>query len=304
MPLPGFLKRLRRGLAEIDRLAEAQEHQALLLGRLLAERVAEKGAVESLREVEFKVFSQFGDDGIIQWLARHLDLPSRTFAEFGVGDYRESNTRFLLMNDNWSGLVMDGSAQNVAAITGAEYYWRHGLTAKAAFIDRGNINGLLAGAGLGAEPGLLHIDLDGNDYWVWEAIEGIAPVIVIVEYNSHFGRERAISVPYDPAFDRGRAHHSNLFFGASVPAFNHLAAKKGYAFVGCNSAGNNAYYVRRDKLNGTVREAPLERGFVDAKFRESRGPAGRLTFLSGPDRLAALRGMPVVNVLTGAAETL
>ena len=86
-----------------------RERQALLIGKLLAESIKTHQHIRSLSEVEFTVFSQFGDDGIIQWLRHNLDLPNRTFIEFGVEDYRESNTRFLMMNDNWAGFVMDSS---------------------------------------------------------------------------------------------------------------------------------------------------------------------------------------------------
>jgi hypothetical protein len=100
------------------------EDQKLLLANLLVDKVRKIQAVSSLREVEFRVFSQWGDDGIIQWLISHLDIPDKTFIEFGVEDYRESNTRFLMMHDNWSGLVMDGSRENVSAIINTEYYWK------------------------------------------------------------------------------------------------------------------------------------------------------------------------------------
>src|SRR5258706_13307938 len=106
MKVVGLIERIRRAFGALEEQPHAAERQLLLLGKLHAERVKAIGRIANLREVEFKVFSQFGDDGIIQWLARHLDLPSRTFIEFGVENYRESNTRFLLINDNWSGLVM------------------------------------------------------------------------------------------------------------------------------------------------------------------------------------------------------
>ena len=111
---------------------------------------------------------------------------------------------------------------------------------------------------------LLHIDLDGNDYWVWKEIE-IQPSIVILEYNSVFGLDRTITVPYRSNFNRTNAHFSNLYFGASLKAMYDLTVKKGYSFIGCNSAGNNAYFIRKDKMNGFVREVTLEEGYVLSK---------------------------------------
>jgi hypothetical protein len=278
--------------------------QLLLSGKLLAAAVKAKADVRTLADVEFKVFSQFGDDGILQWLISNLDIPDKTFIEFGVEDYRESNTRFLLMNDNWSGMVIDGSQENVAKIVNSEYYWRYDLTARAAFIDRENINSLLSLSGMGREIGILSIDLDGNDYWVLKQIEVVSPIILIVEYNSVFGADRALTVPYDPAFRRSAAHHSNLYWGASLRAFSVWCEKSDFAFVGCNSAGNNAYFVKRAKLNSTVREVPLNHGFVVSKFRESRDPRGRLTYLNGDRRLDEIRGLPIFNLETEKIEKL
>lgn len=226
------------------------------------------------------------------------------FVEFGVADYRESNTRFLMMNDNWSGLVMDGSKRNVAKIQRADYYWRYELCAKSAFIDCDNVNELIASECFDEEVGLLHIDLDGNDYWVWERIDVITPIIVIMEYNSVLGVERPITVPYDKNFHRTTAHYTNLYFGASLKALHYLANKKGYALVGSNSDGNNAFFVRRDKLNEVVREVALEEGYVLSKARESRDRNGKLTYMSGEKRLEVIRGMPVKNVITQQVEEL
>ncbi len=287
----------------IDQSATSEQY-LLMIGRLLSENIKSKKCIASLSEVEFKVFSQWGDDGIIQWLANNLDFPNKTFVEFGVENYRESNTRFLMMNNNWAGLVMDASESNVAQIINSEYFWKYNLSAKAVFVDAENINSLLASSRLDKEIGILHIDLDGNDYWIWKEISSISPIVVILEYNSVFGIDRAITIPYDRSFYRTRAHHSNLYCGASLRALHQLSADKGYSFIGSNGAGNNAYFVREDKLNESVHEIPLERGYVLSMFRESRDEQGRLTYLAGGERLEAIRGMPVYNVEKKQIEKL
>ena len=302
-----LINRLRNLISSINKIANQAinlEHQKLMMGRLLSENTKTKKYIDSLSEVEFKVFSQFGDDGIIQWLVNNLEFPNKTFIEFGVEDYRESNTRFLMMNDNWSGLVMDGSESNIARIINSEYFWRHELFAKAVFIDSENINALLSLPQFDREIGILHIDLDGNDYWIWKGINVISPIVVVLEYNSIFGIDKAITIPYDRDFFRTNEHYSNLYFGASLRALYQVSAEKGYAFIGCNSAGNNAYFVRKDKLNNIVRETSLENGYVVARFRESRDKAGNLTCLAGNDRIAAIRGMPVYNIDTNQIEKL
>ena len=308
MSLFRFLRQLKR----VEPLLESMnrdmilhaEQQLMLQGRMLAELVRTMRHIDSLREVEFKVFSQFGDDGIIQWLIHNLEIPHETFVEFGVENYQEANTRFLMQNDNWSGLVMDGSEDHIRQIRESNYYWRHELQAQTAFIDCENINQLLSSTGFPADLGLLHIDLDGNDYWIWKEISCVSPIILILEYNSVFGAERAITVPYDKTFYRTDAHFSNLYFGASLAALHHLSTEKGYSFIGCNSAGNNAYFVRTDRLNDVVRPVTLAAGYVRSKFRESRDPNREHTYLAGDDRLKAIAGMPVYNVLSNSMEIL
>ncbi|MCU1490109.1 MAG: hypothetical protein JWM85_1514, partial [Acidimicrobiaceae bacterium] len=138
----------------------------------------------------------------------------------------------------------------------------------------------------------------GNDYWVWERVTVVNPIVVIVEFNSVFGSKYALTIPYDPTFARTRAHFSNLYFGASIAAFVNLAKAKGYAFVGCNTAGNNAYFVREDKL-GRIPSRSAADGYVVSKFREARDVQGRLEFLSGGQRLARIGHLPVVDLVTG-----
>jgi hypothetical protein len=108
-----------------------------------------------------------------------------------------------------------------------------------------------------------------------------------------------VSVPYDPRFVRGLAHYSHLYWGCSLKALCVLAARKGYSFVGCNSHGNNAYFVRNDHL-GVLRPLTAEEGYVESRFRESRDRSGRLTFLGGSDRRAAIGELEVVNVISGS----
>ena len=281
---------------------EAHERTRELIGMVLAERFAAKQRIASLHEVEFRVYSQFGDDGIIQWLVAQLPSLPRRFVEFGVEDYSESNTRFLMVSRNWSGLVMDGSPGNIARLRARKWFWRYGLTAQAHFLTRENVDALIA-EWAGREPvGLLHIDVDGNDYWLWEAVQCISPGIVIMEFNAVFGADRAITIPYAPDFRRFDAHHSGQYAGASLAALTHLAGLKGYALIGINSAGNNAYFLRRDLLDDDLVEVPVARAFVRPNYRESRDSSGRLDFLSYERRQAVLRGMPVVNVKTGQVE--
>ena len=108
------IKSKKINFLKIKSLKKENEEIKLLLGKLLSEINSKKNP-SKVEEIEFKVFSQFGDDGIIQFLTSRInfDEKNRSFVEFGVENYQESNTRFLLFNDNWSGLVIDSSRQNI-----------------------------------------------------------------------------------------------------------------------------------------------------------------------------------------------
>ena len=249
---------LTTGMAQLLR-ATGRLREAV--GRIEARQLKDLAA-SHLGASEFQVYSQWGEDGIIQHLLRHVPVRSRIFVEFGVEDFTEANTRFLLVNDNWSGLVLDGNEVNVRAIRRSELYWRYNLKAVPAFITRENINDLLSEQGVTGEIGLLSIDVDGVDYWIWEAVNVVAASLVIVEYNARFGPGRAVTVPYDPRFVRGQAHYSAIYYGASLAALVGLGKRKGYAFVGTNTAGNNAFFVRRDLLPPSLPEITSAQGYI------------------------------------------
>ena len=112
----------------VDKLRSARDVEKIMLGSILAKSICANDK-QPLSDHEFKVFSQWGEDGIIQFLLRKLELSQNTFIEFGVETYREANTRFLLMHDNWSGLVIDGSKSNINDIVSQSIYWRYSLNA-------------------------------------------------------------------------------------------------------------------------------------------------------------------------------
>ena len=264
------------------------------LGRI-EERLQGLGGDPSRRPLEFRVFSQWGEDGILASLLSRVPIERELFVEFGVEDYSEANTRFLLQTRSWSGLVLDGSHAHIKRIRESDLYWRHALKAEQAFVTRENINELLVRNGVSGDIGLLSIDIDGNDYWVWRAIDAVSPRVVIVEYNSLFGPDRAVTVPYDARFVRRLKHHSDLYYGASIAALTRLAEAKGYALVAGNAAGNNAFFVRRDVLGDLVPCRPAE-VYRRAGFRESRDARGRLTHLDFPACVGLIGDLPAWDV--------
>jgi hypothetical protein len=301
-----LLQRVRR---RIRRIASPPSYHSdfdrlrLAVGALES-RINRTASFDQLCDAEFRVFSQFGEDGIIQYLIQRVPIEHETFVEFGVEDYSESNTRFLLCNDNWRGLILDGGTAHLEFVRTNDLGWRHSIEARSVFVTVENINEVIRGAGFAGDLGLLSIDIDGNDYWVLDAIHVAHPRILVGEYNSTFGPDAAVSVPYDPAFDRKRAHYSNLYWGASLAALCHAADRKGLAFVGSNRAGNNAFFVRRDLL-GDLQSLSSQEGWVDARFRESRDSSGNLSYVGDrAGRLALIADQPLVNVETGELATV
>lgn len=282
-------------IEELNRGNDLAERNLFLSAKIFSENVG-KNRIRSLADVEFKVFSQFGEDGIIQWLIRNVEIANKTFVEFGASDYKEANTRFLMMNDNWSGLIMEGNARDVAEVMDWNRLWLYDLEVKNCFITRENINELIADSGIQGDIGLLSIDIDGIDYWILESIFVIQPRIIICEYNNVFGNDYAVSVPYDESFDRTEKHYSNLYWGASLPAFKKLLGRRGYYYVGSNSAGNNAFFVQKDCFDRTKIMGNPEEEFVDAKYRESLDASGQWSYLKGEEKLQAIKNMEVVDL--------
>jgi hypothetical protein len=298
-----MLKRLATQLKAraLGQIQKDSRDALLLQGRIASWHVRAKETIASLHDVEFKVFSQFGEDGIIDWIIERSQIPDHlhSFIEFGVELYEEANTRFLVENRNWRGLVIDGNSQIETKLRQSDLAWRHELKAKAAFVTRENINRIFDDCGFSGEIGLLSIDIDGNDYWVWEAIESVDPVITICEYNAVLGDLHPIVIPYDPAFTRTLPNYYNLYYGASISALLSLAKRKGYTFLGSNSAGNNAFFIRNDYASRFNRAVIANIAASPSKVRESRDAANNLTFAEGTARQTLISELPVINVETG-----
>jgi hypothetical protein len=273
------------------------DRSLLLQGRIAANQIAARPRIRHLGDVEFRVCSQWGEDGIIEWLCHKIPEVPRSFIEFGVENYVEANTRFLIENRGWRGLVLDGDKTHMEALRHDALYWRHDLTAVPAFITAENINDLIADHGFNGQIGILSVDIDGNDYWVLDAINCVTPAIIICEINGIFGDLRAFTIPYRSDFQRMDAHYSGQYFGCSIAAARKLCARKGYSFVGTNTNGVNAFFVR-DDLAPPIFDAIDEPRAWPPRHRDSRGRDGKLDFVRGIGRYDLVADMPVVDLET------
>jgi hypothetical protein len=269
------------------------------LGQIQAEFNSKKEEINDISEVEFQVFSQFGDDGIIQWLINRLDIENKTFVEFGVEKYIESNTRFLLFNNNWNGLVIDGDKKNIDYIKNDIVSCFFNLQSVCSFITKDNIRSILKSKGFDKEIGILSVDIDGNDYWVLKEIIDIKPEIIICEYNAEFGLN-PWTIPYKEDFVWDK--ESNVYYwGASLKSFCDLCDEKDYSFIGCNSHGNNAYFIRNDKMI-KMKKLSCEEGFKASKFSLER--TSSLEQYSKEEKMKKLINKEIFNTITNKIEII
>jgi hypothetical protein len=277
------------------------DRSLMLQGQIRAQQIINNGRLRQLSDAGFGVFAQTDEDGIISWLIDRLDVTNRTFVEFGVHDYKESNTRYLMMTRNWKGAVIDGSAENIASINADYVSIMYDLAAVSAFIDRDNIANLIRNAGFSGRLGLLSVDIDGVDYWVLEKVD-IDADIIVVEYNDFLG-ELPISVPYSPTFERMKESPHGTYWGASLAAFRHQLERRGYAFVGTNLIGSNAFFVHGDKagLLTDWLDGPVAHSCVMREARSADGSLARLPYTAFAEQVSAL---PVVRVDTGETVPL
>ena len=191
-----------------------------------------------------KIYSQNDEDGIIQEVIRRIGTVPRTFIEFGVQEGLECNSLALLV-DGWRGLWLEGSDADVRSISVRfESYLASGqLKVAHAMVTRDNVNELFQRSEMFGDVGLLSIDIDSNDIWVWKAVTIVQPAVVVIEYNATWAPPLNVAQPDNPnqVWDG-----TTNYFGASLAALEYVSAAKGYNLVGCNFSGANAFFVRSD----------------------------------------------------------
>ena len=199
------------------------------------------------------------------------------------------------MKRNWTGYLIEGNKNYTDDIKKQKIYWKYDLNIINQYVDRENINSILGKLNLPKDIGLLSLDIDGIDYWVWQKIKIIKPVIFICEYNAVLGDIRSLTVPYTKNFDRNKYHHSNLAFGASIKAFQKLATNKGYVLIGTNSNGVNAYFIRKEYFVKIKKKIKNIKKF-SSKFRESRSNDNSKSFLRGTKRMREIENIKFIDL--------
>jgi hypothetical protein len=228
------------------------------------------GELTDFNKTGFKVFSQFEEDGLLLYTISQIEHPVKTFLEFGSDDGVNSNSANLHFHHDWTGLFLDG---NQKAVERGEYFFKKWGNKKVAaprficdMITRENINELITKGGLSDEIGMMSVDIDGNDYWVWEAITAIQPQIVIIETHNEFGMHDIV-VPYDSTYFYPGKHPN--YHGASPVAMTKLAKHLGYRLVGCHELGFNFIFVR-EGLAPSLKEVSVESVLTHPSNKEAQ----------------------------------
>lgn len=198
--------------------------------------------------------SQNEEDGLLLALFKRIGTTDRRCVEIGCG-LNGGNSGFLVGECGWSGLMVDADRRKIETIKNR--YAGHAVTANKHRATRENINEILAVHGFTGELDFLSVDIDGNDYWVWEALTACSPRVVALEFNWLFGPERSVTIPYDPEFRLDQVA-TRAYRGASLSALTHLAQRKGYRLVASERV--NAFFMRNDVAPG-IAAIPVNRGY-------------------------------------------
>jgi hypothetical protein len=221
---------------------------------------------DGINRFEHRVYSQHREDGIIEHVIRVAGIADNRCVEFGFGP-SECNCLNLVLKQGFTGLFIDSNNEKSSVLS--SYFTRTESRSRVLnrFLDIENINHAIGGKDFSGEIAVLSIDVDGNDYWLWDAIEVCKAKLVVIEYNASFGSDRSVSVPYDPNFVRYEKHQTGFYHGASLMALVRLGDRKGYSLIGCDSSGVNAFFLSNDLVSESLPRVTIEKAFRHHRSR-------------------------------------
>lgn len=252
----------------------------------------------NINDAEEKIFSQNGEDGILDFILEKIKIPEPRFVEIGVEDYIESNTRLIYEIRNSEGLIIDQKI-NQKKLSKNLDLWKGRLKILEANVNSENINDLLNKKGFDKKIDIFSIDIDGIDYWVLEKLPEKFSKICVAEYNPLFGHIHKITVPNKNNFNRTNYHYSNLCWGTSIKALIDLMEYKKFIFLGTNKFKNNAFFVSDDYYEIFKEIKPNDNNlniYVDHKFMESRNKKKKLTYLDRNEQLREIKKCEIIDL--------
>tara|TARA_B100001250_G_scaffold393871_1_gene397093 strand:- start:363 stop:1295 length:933 start_codon:yes stop_codon:yes gene_type:complete len=255
--------------------------------------------IRNINNLDFKVFSQNGEDGIIDYLLFQLKIKKPKYVEIGVGDYTESNTRYLFETMSPKGIIFDCIENFKERVKENVKMWKGDLKIIKQSVNSDNILNLLKKNNFINNIDLFSLDVDGIDYWIINSMPKNFSKIVILEYNPIFGPKLKVTVPNKKNFDRSKYHYSNLCFGASINALIYLMNKKNFVFVGSNLTNCNAFFVSKKYIKNIRLKLPNTNNlnfFTISNIRESRSKQNKLTYLSGLKKINKIRNCELIDL--------
>ena len=255
--------------------------------------------INKLHDVDYKIFSQNGEDGILDYLLYQLKIEKPKFIEIGVGDYTESNTRFIFDRCSPKGAIIDCIDNFEERVKKKINLWRGELKIINNFVNSENINEIMKDTDCTTDLDIFSLDIDGIDYWILEKLPKDFSKIAVVEFNPIFGSSLKVSVPNKNNFERKKYHYSNLCFGMSLQAAIKIMDDKNFYFVGTNLLRNNAFFISKnyakEKYFNNLKINDIENS-VDANFTESRDVDGNLNYLNHQKRINEILDCEVVDL--------
>ena len=293
-----FLKKMRIDIFALDKVIFCIGKVQISLNR------NKYDSVEDIIDIEEKIFSQNGEDGIIDYLVHKLNVVNKNFVEIGVGNYRESNTRFLYNRYHPKGFIIDYIDDMKSKVTRHVNFWKGDLRICNQKIDSENILDLL-NKNCDYEIDLFSIDIDSIDYWIIKKLKKNISKIFVAEYNPVFGAELEVTVPNISGFERSKYHYSYLCYGMSLKALINLMDQKGYYFIGCNLQKINAFFISKEfKKEDFFKNIKIKSlgNYTNSNIRDSRDMNNDLNYLSGHKKFKEIEDCEVINLKDNKRE--
>lgn len=252
-----FLRHLKRRFGNLEIEQELRDYRASETSQKAViaswRHLKAQGVILPFEQVGFSRFSEFEEDGILLYLMTLAGTESRTIVEICSQEGRICMASNLVVHHQWRGFLFDGDP--VFVRHGRRFFGRHPATAafppvmQSHWFTRDNINEILVSVGVPKEIDILSLDIDGNDLYLWDALQVTRPRILVCEINNAIPSGHALTIPYSDDFDFRKLGPDKAFFrSASLDAFIAVGRRKGYRFVGMNALGFNAIFLRDDVL--------------------------------------------------------
>lgn len=247
------LRKLKAEVADIKQanISLSQISQTILNNQLKAAFNSNSIQAAALGEIAFKANSQFEEDGILLHLFAAIGTTNKKSVEIGCSDGRESNSTNLILNHGWTGLLLEGDKGNVER--GNIFFATHPNTYfnpplfKNVWITKDNINSIISEAGFAGEVDLLSIDIDGNDYYIMEAISAIKSRVIVCEVQGMIPPDLAVTIPYKEDFYCWNKPYPEVNFRSLSPAAAvKLLGRKGYRLIGAHKEGFNLFFIKNE----------------------------------------------------------